>query len=195
MNNFLHAFTPLYNRPSTVILQQAWPIIPATFTDAFKLSGQSRKCIACRGYVDVPCRADRSFSSSGFRDGSMVASNAAECCNSIDRPGKWIPNGGRHCERRGRTISLVMETACRRNRQQEKGRYIHKGRKRRTKAEREVGREYRIRKRESRREKGRERERGENLPTYPLLDPLSLFFFHPVEVVNGFLLGDLPRLC
>lgn len=33
---------------------------------------------------------------SDYRDGSMVASNTAECCNSIDRPGKWIPNGRRH---------------------------------------------------------------------------------------------------
>lgn len=39
-------------------------------------------------------------------------------------------------------------------------------------------------------ERGREGRR--NLPTYPLLYP-RLFFFHPVEVVNGFLLGDLPR--
>lgn len=101
MNNIFCALLSFYNRPSTVILQQAWPIILATFTDAFKLSGQSRKCIVCRGYIDIPCRTDRSFSSLGFRDGSMVAPNAAECCNSIDRPGKWIPNGGRHCERRG----------------------------------------------------------------------------------------------
>lgn len=76
----------------------------------------------------MPCRTDRSFSSSGLRDGQIVAPNAAERCNSIDRPreqgragGKWIPNGGRHCERRGKTISLVMETACRGNRQYNRG--------------------------------------------------------------------------
>lgn len=38
-----------------------------------------------------------------------------------------------------------------------------------------------------------EEEGGENLPIYPLLDSLSLFFLRPVEIVNGFLLGDLPR--
>lgn len=40
-------------------------------------------------------------------------------------PGKWIPNGGRHCERCGRTISLVMETACRGNRAAAGERKIH----------------------------------------------------------------------
>lgn len=141
-------------------------------------------------------RTDRSFSFTSSRDGSMAAANAAECCNSIDRPRKWIPNGGRHCEQRGRTISLVMETACRGNRQRsEKGGYIHKGRKCRTKVEK-GSREGISNKKRRGKEKGRVRRggrRGENLPIYPLLDSLSLFFFRPVEIVNGFLLGDLPR--
>jgi len=53
------------------------------------------------------------------RASATVVPNAAECCNSIDRPRKWIPNGERHYERHSRTISLVMETACRGNRRKE----------------------------------------------------------------------------
>lgn len=45
------------------------------------------------------------------------------------RSGKWIPNGGRHCERRGRTISLVMETACRGNAAATGERKIHSQRR------------------------------------------------------------------
>lgn len=129
MNNIFCAFLSFYNHQFQFCNRLGRSmIILATFTDAFKSSGQSRKCIA----YCVPCRTDRSFSFTDFCDGSMVTPNAAKCCNSIDRPGKWIPNGGRHCERRGRTISLVMETACRGTWQQsEKGGYIHKGRKRR----------------------------------------------------------------
>jgi len=97
--------------------------------------------------------------------------NAAECRNSIDRPrGKWIPNGEHQCEPRGPTISLVMETA-RRGSDQKRG-HIHKG----PTASGGISNE---------RERGKG---GRNLPT-PSPTHLSLFFFHPVEVVNGFLLG------
>lgn len=85
--------------------------------------------------------------------------------------------------KRGKTISLVME-ACRGNRRKEDT--SHKSGKVRTKRQwKGISNE-----------RERDREGGKGRESSYVSSPLafqSLFFFHLVEVVNGFLLGDLPR--
>lgn len=53
MSDFSACFDPLR---SCIYCNSATDlVILAIFIDAFMLSGQDRKCIACRGYIHAPC--------------------------------------------------------------------------------------------------------------------------------------------
>lgn len=108
-----------------------------------------------------------------FRDGSMAAPNVAIRLTGRGNGFLMVDVTG---EQRGRTISLVMETACRGNRHRpEKGRYIHKGRKRRTTAAEKGSREG-ISNKKRRRE---EKERGGRESSYLPSPRLSKSVFLP----------------
>lgn len=151
-------------------------VIPAIFTDAFKSTADG-KCIVSRGYVSARRARRQKFlirrATVTARWSGRIPRNVAIRLTGRGNGFLMVDVTG---ERRGRTISLVMETACRGNRQQPaKGRYIHKGGKGRVERKGVGGR-----RRATSNERMRERERKErvrgNLPTYPLSSrPPSVF--------------------